>query len=294
MNRNRCIQLAAGRLAAAAVATALLAGCTTFPGQSDIAAFGTATEVLATAGNNTYAASVAISQTRAEEEGALGYVDNPHSFPPDYAAFPTFPDDHWAVRRAILGAIGDYGKSLAAIGEPGAADSAATSSSELAAAVLKAVNAGQPATGAVPAVISGAVRLGTNAYLSTRIRTVMHQTHPVLVKAALLLENDFALLADVQKIHADGLTKTRAEMLARLRRDKRNSSLQLNAAYHQSVQQEKDIARTLRTAKAISGTLNKLVKAHAKLMNSQDDDRALVEFLVSTKEIATGLSALRS
>lgn len=273
-------------------------GCANYPQQARIAAFGAAASEISVAGKAAYAANLDIARQRAEEEGVVAYLEKSATFMPDYNAIPVNSPAQWGVRLRMIEAIGEYAEALSKTGEPGAAEKAAASGKTLAASVLtlsSARGASIPtAANAAPNLVAGFIRLGADAALAARMRTVMVQTDPQLRQAVQLLKADFELLSTAPVRNAKGLTMVRSDLLQLLRADRRNSSTILRADYEEVIARERNTKALLATLSRIPDALQKLADAHHALVTSSDSDRALADFLAASDAIVAALSILHT
>lgn len=276
---------------------AILTGCATFPEQKKIAAFGNTTKTIAEAGKSVFRVSAEIRAARAEEAGVLSYLKHELVFPPRYADFPGVAAEQRRVRLRVLQAIAGYAGELAKIGEPGSASNAAGKAKNLGDTVLAAISISgsppQPAQ-ALPTLASGSVRFLAGGFLAARMRSVMRRTHPDLKTAVALLRKDFDVIAKVPRIHFQGLIKTRRSILARLRRDPQNSTLELRAVYLEMARLQREAAYALASIDNLPRALAKLVSAHEAMMTSVDTDRALSDFTAASEDVIAGLKAIIS
>ncbi|RUX85743.1 hypothetical protein EOA25_35325, partial [Mesorhizobium sp. M2A.F.Ca.ET.040.01.1.1] len=278
------------RYAPVIVGTALfLTSCANYPQQARMAAFGAAATDLSSASKAAFTANVDIARQRAEEEGLVAYLEKGPVFMPDYESMPVNSTAQWGVRLRMIEAIGDYAEALSKTGEPGAAEKAAASSKTLAtsvAALSKAAGAtAGPVVQAAPDLVAGFVRLGADAALSGRMRSVMIQTDPHIRQAVSLLKADFEVLAKTPQANTSGLTMARTDLLRDLRADRRNSSTALVADYREVISRERDAKAVAAAFDQMPDALQKLADAHHALVTSTDSDRAVADFFAASDSI---------
>ncbi|TJW14949.1 MAG: hypothetical protein E5W82_09490 [Mesorhizobium sp.] len=272
-------------------------GCANYPQQARIAAFGAAASDLSAAGKAAYVASLDSAKQRAEEEGAVAYLEKGPVFMPDYNSVPVNSAVQWAIRLHMLEAIGGYADALSKIGQPGSAEKAAANGKTLTANIIALsgkTGTASPIGQAAPNLVAGLIRFGADAELAGRMRAVMVRTDPQLRQAVSLLKADFALLARTPNGNASGVTMARTDLLRDLRADRRNSSATLLASYRSVVAQERDSKAAIAAFELMPGALQKLADAHHALVTSKDSDRALADFLAAASAITSALSILHT
>ena len=267
------------------LASTLLAGCARFPGDSDVQRFATATQSVAFIGREAYSNHEQIHRLLAELRAQTDYVAR---YATRWANIEPLPEEEraqWSLRLAMLRDIETYAAALADTGSSTAPVEAAAAGRSLADTILQFRQSQNPNTALVPALLEQSVRAAGSALLSSRMRRVIVRTDPSLQSAARLLAQDFETLSQAPLRKAAEVREAQRQILLEFNKDGRNSSIELYQAYLAMQRRERVAAQLSAIFQRLPDGLRKMADAHAVLLSSSDDNRALSDFVATANAL---------
>jgi len=270
----------------------LLSACAN-PVQQDIVTFGETADVLATATGDIYQRHRVLVDCNNLENAAWFYSDRQEAgfdFPPA-STYTSINADIWNVRLQAMAGIRAYAKALTDLNDPAAAIAAEGGLSALGDAIAAFPGSGvpQPATQIASGIVAAAIRT-QNASV---IRATIADVHPLIMEAAKTLSEDFEKIQGAIKDDNDIWESTAKRNLINLRNDPRVNTLELQQAYRNAAERHSANLALVNAYGSNVAALEKFEAAHQALRDSRDNDRALSEFLITTRSLAENFNALR-
>jgi hypothetical protein len=270
----------------------LLSACAN-PVQQDIVTFGETAEVLAASTGDIYQRHRVLVDRNNLENAAWYYSDRQDAdfdFPPA-STYKAVNAEIWNKRIQAMAGIRAYAKALADLNDPAAAIAAEGGLTALgdAIAAFPGSNVPQPATRIASGIVAAAIRT-QNASV---IRATIADVHPLIAKATQTLGEDFKSIQGAITDDNESWKSTAKRNLINIRNDPRINTLELQQAYRNAAERHSANEALVSAYGSNLAALEKFEAAHQALRDSRDNDRALSEFLSSTRSLAENFDALR-
>lgn len=290
------------------IALALLLSACTAPVQQDIVTFGKTAEILAAGTGDIYQRHIDLNARLDLERGAAEYSDREivnYVFPPRSVAAGADEqtvaeraklDEEerilWMQRLSAMGAIRDYAKALAEINNPLVANTAEAALATLGNAV--AGMQGSPLPQPVGQLAAGFVASGIRSQNAATIRATILKVHPLIEATTRALSDDFGTLQDAVQGNFEEWQAEAIQALRVLRLDPGVNASDLQEAYRRAAERNLANARLVDAYAGTVAALENFEAAHRALATSEDESRALSEFLRTTAGFADSVAELRA
>ncbi len=199
----------------------------------------------------------------------------------------------WAVRVAVLKAIGAYAKALAEANDPALAKSVSDTTKNLSVALTDfqsatAARAGDSAATTerikvVGGIIADAAGLFTELYTAQQLREVMTRIHPKLEEARDLLKVDLVDLQSGLKAQQNAYTRALGDKLTMIQG---LTPSQRYDAYMSAASEFAAMKTRIAIVQSSVEGLDAMVEAHKAIMQDTDDKRAVLAFVTFVRDVA--------
>lgn len=258
-----------------------------------------------TAAITSVASSAATLQTDIDDKttivaAATDFAASGHlAFPPPQGGYldPQFKKD-LALRSAVLKAIGAYAKALADANDPALAKSVSDTTTNLSTAMADFQSAVATRSGSASAaqkiklvggIIADAAELFTEMYTAQQLRAVMAKVHPKLEELNILLKAD---LSDIDKNVSGLMNAYRRAAADRLQKIDLTPAQRYDA-YMAMASDYAGLKTRVALLRSSSDGLDAMVAAHKAIIESSDDNRAVMSLLTFAKNLADRAKQLR-
>lgn len=265
------------------------------PVQKDVLKFQESATTLTTASRDIYNRHTVLVARTNLEAGVADYSD----LEEDAFDFPAPPAQNavdpklWAARMQAMKGIADYATALAALNDPAADDKAVTGLAALGGGVNELSSVTNVS---IPSPVIELAQTVTGAALRARsagaIRSAISETQPVISDASRALKADFELLNMLMGEQREIYLSAARLNLEIARKDHRTSAAELQRAYREASTAQSDIDNLIMAYGASIKAIEDFDEAHEDLASSQDGDRALDEFLITSRAVADSVAAL--
>jgi len=284
----------------AAIAALALAACAQLPSEAKVKAFGQATEAAADVLKRTIDVHLELAQKLGEEQAAIAYIGRKTNFKFPPVKWATIDNDALSARRQLVGAIGAYGKALAAASDKGTIDELEASVITLASTVGTVVTpllagASVPLVSPTAKIVGRGIGLiAANAY-ATEIYAVIARTDPTIKKAAIELEDSIRTIDENNRSKLEDWYLAKRSVLATIVEGENVIRSVSYAEYKAAVAEARSIDAKLTALSQYKKILDAMVKAHAGLASTDPDASAsLAKFIEITREVAAYIEAIKS
>jgi hypothetical protein len=279
---------------AAALISLLVSNCS-HPSDKAIASFADSTTAITSIASSAVNLQTDVDDKTQALRAATSFASGATSvFPPPQGVYldKQFKKD-WAVRVAVLEAIGAYAKALAEANDPALAKSVSDTTTNLSVALSDFQSAAATRAGGSPAaaqrialvggIIADAAGLFTEFYTAQQLRAVMTRIHPKLEEARDLLKADLASILSDLKGQQNAYTRALEDKLTKI------TGLTPSQRYDAYMNAAGDFAAMKARIVILQGSvdgLDAMVEAHKAIIEDTDDKRAVLAFVTFVKDVA--------
>ncbi len=279
----------------ALIAVAMTLSACTNPVQKDVLKFQESSKALASAARDIYRHHGALVDRTNLEGAVLEYSSRDvqeFGFPAPQNQKAVDPKI-WAARTRAMSGIARYAEALANLNDPTADDKAVGGLAALGDGVND-LAVGTDISIPSPLIALAQTSIGTalRARSAAAIRAAIAETQPMIANASKGLTEDFNLLNRLMREQRNIYTSAARFNLETAWHDPKTSVVDLQRAYREASATQDEIDDLIAEYGSFVGAISDFEKAHADLISSEDGDRALDDFLNTSRTLAENTAAL--